>query len=576
MITELSISGLGVIDEAHFEPHSGFTAITGETGAGKTMVVTALGLITGGRGDAGRVRSGADRAVVEARLTVPPDDPALAGVAAAGGRLDEDGSIILVRTLRSDGRSRAHVGGRSAPVGTLADLTVPLVTIHGQSEAIGLLQPARQLAVLDRFAGTESVLAGYRAARTEWLDALSDLHDRTSHQRERALREQVLRGAVSEIDAVRPESGEDAELVAGVRRLENADALRAAADGARRQLAGDGDEPTALGQVDAARRSLLATGDPRLMAWSSELTPLTAVLVDVAAELSHYLGDLEVDPGRLDELLSRQAALRSLTRRFGPELDDVIAWRDRAAAELLTLDSSEEALATLRDRCHELGAVVADRGEALHERRAAAAAALARGVTAELSHLAMGRATFAAVLDWRTADHEHTVVIGEVRVAAGVDGVDAVEFRLAPHAGAADLPLARAASGGELARVMLAIEVVLAGADPVATLVFDEVDAGVGGRAATEIGRRLAGLARDHQVVVVTHLAQVAAFADRHIVVDDAGSARGVRAADLRVVDGREREHELARMLGGTSGATARSHAAELLQSAREMAHLSR
>ncbi len=574
MITELSISGLGVIDEAHFEPHAGFTAITGETGAGKTMVVTALGLITGGRGDAGRVRSGSERAVVEARLAVPPDDQAVADVAAAGGRLDEDGSIILVRTLRSDGRSRAHVGGRSAPVGTLADLTAPLVAIHGQSEAIGLLQPVRQLAVLDRFAGTESDLAAYRSARTEWLDTLADLHERTSSQRERALREQVLRAAVDEIDAVRPRPGEDAELVAAVRRLENTDALRAAADGALRQLAGDGDEPTALAQVDAARRALLATGDPRLLDWAGELLPLTAVLVDVAAELSRYLGDLEVDPNRLETLLSRQATLRTLTRRFGPDVADVIAWREQATAELLTLDSSEEALAALRGRCDDLAAAVSVRGTALHHRRAAAADDLARRVTAELGHLAMGRASFDAVVDLRTAEHDHTVMIGDVRVAAAVDGVDSVEFRLAPHSGAADLPLARAASGGELSRVMLAIEVVLAGADPVATLVFDEVDAGVGGRAATEIGRRLAGLARNHQVVVVTHLAQVAAFADRHIVVD-ADSARGVRAADLQVVDGPQRERELARMLGGTSGATARSHAAELLESARAVVHRS-
>ena len=572
MITELSISGLGVIDEAHFEPHPGFTAITGETGAGKTMVVTALGLITGGRGDAGRVRSGAERAVVEARLAVPPDDQAVADVAAAGGRLDEDGSIILVRTLRSDGRSRAHVGGRSAPVGTLADLTAPLVAIHGQSEAIGLLQPARQLAVLDRFAGTEADLAAYRSARTEWLDSLADLHQRTSSQRERALREQVLRAAVGEIDVVRPQPGEDVDLIAAVRRLENTDALQAAADGALRQLAGDGDEPTALGQVDAARRALLATGDPRLLDWAGELLPLTAVLVDVAAELSRYLGDLEADPKQLETLLSRQATLRTLTRRFGPEVADVIAWREQAIAELLTLDSSEEALAALRERCDDLAAVVTVRGTALHQRRAAAAADLARRVTAELGHLAMGRASFDAVVDLRTAEHDHTVMIGDVRAGAAIDGVDAVEFRLAPHSGAADLPLARAASGGELSRVMLAIEVVLAGADPVATLVFDEVDAGVGGRAATEIGRRLAGLARNHQVVVVTHLAQVAAFADRHIVVD-ADSGRGVRAADLQVVDGPLRERELARMLGGTSGATARSHAAELLESARALVH---
>ncbi len=573
MLTELHISGLGVIEDAVLEPHSGFTVVTGETGAGKTMVVTALGLLTGGRGDAARVRVGAERAVVEARIAGPLAPASAMTVDAVGGHLDDDGAVILVRSVGADGRSRAHVGGRSAPLGTLAEITDPLIAVHGQSEAIGLLRGPQQRAVLDRFAGSEVELARYRKARSEWQSAIADLADRTSHARERAQREQMLRLGVDEITKVDPKPGEDVELIAEVRRLENADALRSGAQSALDALTGDSstDGPNAVSLIEGARKLLEITGDDRLEALAVGLHTVSAVLVDSASELTGFLDELDADPERVEVLLSRQSVLRSLTRRYAADVDAVLTWRDEAEAELRSLDSSEEMLAELRKRCDRLAELVAEAAVALTGRRRAAAAELGDRATAELVHLAMGRATLRVNVTSRAADPAaaDALRIGRSWVVAGPDGVDQVEFGLVAHTGAPELPISKGASGGELSRVMLAVEVVLADADPVATMVFDEVDAGVGGRAATEIGRRLAMLARDHQVIVVTHLAQVAAFADRHYVVD-AGPGDAVGSSAVRPVEGAARELELARMLGGTDGASARAHAADLISATRQ------
>lgn len=589
VLTELHISGLGVIDDAVLEPHPGFTVVTGETGAGKTMVVTALSLLTGGRGDAGRVRVGADRAVVEARIAGPLAAHSARVLDAVGGNADDDGSMILVRSVAGDGRSRAHVGGRSAPLGTLAEITEPLIAVHGQSEAISLLRGSQQRAVLDRFAGSEDELTAYRAARADWQRAVAELADRTGHARERAQREQLLRLGVDEITKLDPRPAEDVELVAEARRLENADSLRSAAQAALEALTGaegfgpaDGlgaDAQNAVGLIEGARKLLETSGDERLTGLAGQLHGVSAVLVDSSSDLAGYLGELDADPERLETLMSRQAALRVLTRRYGADVDAVLSWRDDAEAELRTLDTSEEALTELRKNSELLRDKVSRAALALTRRRTEAAATLAERATAELEHLAMGRAKLLVSVFPRAAESgaADALPLGRQWLVAGADGVDSVEFALIAHPGAPQLPVAKGASGGELSRVMLAVEVVLAGADPVATMVFDEVDAGVGGRAATEIGRRLCMLAADHQVIVVTHLAQVAAFADRHYVVD-AGPGDAVGSSAVYEVRAGDRELELARMLGGTDGPTARAHAADLLTSAAKAggAHPSR
>lgn len=574
MLQELRLNGLGVIDSAVLEPAPGFTAVTGETGAGKTMIVTALGLLTGGRGDSARVRVGADRAVVEARFAGPAPSAAEPSSAqqvvhGVGGRLDEDGSVIAVRTVGAEGRSRAHVGGRSVPVGTLAELTEPLVAVHGQSEAIALLQPHRQRSVLDRFAAVEDVLADYRRCRRDWVRLRDEVADRRARGRERAQREQLLRVALDEIDAVAPLPGEDVELLAEIRRLENADTLRVAATTALTGLLGADtldDQPTAIGLADRARRDLEASADGHLLELAATLRQATAVLGDVAAEVSGYLTDLDVDPDRLPAALTRQAALRALTRRWGPDVAAVLEWAESARAELLDLDDSDEKTAALERECAAAEVALAAAARRLTARRTSAAERLGQAVTAELAHLAMGRACVRVVVEPRpaTAGDRDVIQLDGRAVTAGPDGVDRVEILLRAHPGAPDLPIARGASGGELSRVMLALEVSLADADPVGTLVFDEVDAGVGGRAAIEIGARLAALARTHQVIVVTHLAQVAAFADHHVVVDPRGGGL-VGRSDLKPVTGADRELELARMLGGDDGPTAQAHARDLL-----------
>lgn len=577
MLQELRLSGLGVIDSAVLEPSPGFTAVTGETGAGKTMIVTALGLLAGGRGDAARVRVGAERAVVEARFAGPRpgvEQPTAVQdlVNGVGGRLDEDGAVIAVRTVGAEGRSRAHIGGRSVPVGTLADLTEPLVAVHGQSEAISLLQPGRQRAVLDRYAGVERELTTYRRRRADWIALRDELADRRARGRERAQREQLLRIALDEIDAVAPRPAEDVELIAEIRRLENGDSLRVAATTALTGLLGADtldDQPTAIGLADRARRDLDASGDGRLLELAATLRQATAVLGDVAAEVSGYLTGLDVDPDRLPDALTRQAALKGLTRRWGPDVAAVLEWADAARAELAELDTSDERTEALERQCADAESAAAAAASRLSARRAKAAQRLGSAVTAELTHLAMGRARVAVVVEPRpaTAGDRDVLLVDGRAVTAGVDGADRVEILLRAHPGAPDLPIGRGASGGELSRVMLALEVTLADADPVGTLVFDEVDAGVGGRAAIEIGSRLAALARTHQVIVVTHLAQVAAFADHHVVVDPRGGGM-VGRSDLKPVSGQAREAELARMLGGDDGPTAQAHARDLLAAA--------
>ena len=574
MLSELHISGLGVIDDAVLELHPGLTVVTGETGAGKTMVVTALGLATGGRADAHRVRTGAQRASVEARFLPPAQSPAVVVAQAAGGELDDDGSLIAVRTVTADGRSRAHVGGRSTPLSTLSEVTDPLVAIHGQSEAISLLRPAQQRAVLDRFAGLAGELTDYRRLRSEWQAARRELADRLASGQQRAQREQLLQIGLAEIAAVDPLPGEDVELIAEARRLENADTLRAAAAGAQQALDGsdvDPDLASAVGQLTAARRCLESAGDDKLRALSQAVREAGVLLTDVGMELSAYLDELDADPERLQTIMERQAVLRTLTRRYGADVDAVLDWAAAARVELASLDTSDEAIAALQEQEKKLAAAVVAAGRRLTRARTSRAEQLGAAATAELANLAMGRATLRVAVTQPevAAGHADALKVAGRYIVAGPDGFDTVELLLTAHRGAPELPIQKGASGGELSRVMLSLEVVLAEADPVATLVFDEVDAGVGGRAATEIGALLARLARTHQVIVVTHLAQVAAYADRHLVVD-ATEDGAVRSSSVRAVDADLREAELARMLGGTVGESARQHAGDLLVAAGE------
>jgi DNA repair protein RecN (Recombination protein N) len=583
MLAEMRIQGLGVIDDATLEPHAGLTVLTGETGAGKTMVVTGLTLLGGGRADASRVAEGASRALVEGRFEA--GEAARRIAEEVGAEADEDGSLIAVRTINADGRSRAHLGGRSVPVGVLSRLAESVLAVHGQNDQLRLLRPAEQRAVLDRFAGdaVAEPLRRYREVRARWRTACAELVERRDGARQLAREADLLRHGLAEIAQVNPKPGEDVELVAEARRLAAADDLRSAAGGARLTLVGaDGadepadDSPGALGLVGEARRLLSGSGDPVLERLEPRLAEVAALLGELAAELGGYLDVLDADPERLQTVLARQAELRALTRKYAADIDGVLAWAEQAEARLAGIDTSDEAIAALRARRDELAAELAGHAEAVSQARREAAGRLAEAVSEELTGLAMPDARLVVQLSRRALDAPGPdgtgLELGRRWVAAGPDGVDEVELRLVPHAGSGPVPLHKGASGGELSRVMLALEVVLADADPVPTMVFDEVDAGVGGRAAVEIGRRLARLATSHQVIVVTHLPQVAAYADRHVVVDKRDpTGNGTTRGRVRTLDEPGRIVELARMLAGLDDTTTgRAHAEELLATATQ------
>jgi DNA repair protein RecN (Recombination protein N) len=576
VLAEMSISGLGVIDEATLELHPGFTVLTGETGAGKTMVVTGLHLLSGGRAEASRVRNGAERAVVEGRFELNPGDDAIALAAEAGAEPDEDGSLIAVRTVSGDGRSRAHLGGRSVPVGVLADLSERLIAVHGQNDQLRLLQPAEQRAVLDRYAGATVAepLAEYRRVREEWQRVATELIERIERSREMAREADLLKHGLAEITSVDPKPGEDQELHDEARRLADVDQLRIVAAAAQLAVSGssegDLDSLGALGQVAEAQRGLETAEDPQLRELAPRLAEAAVLLTDVGTELTRYLEDLSSDPARLEQVLARQAELKALTRKYAADVDGVLAWAQDAQTRLDGLDTSEEALAELTKRRDDLATELAVHAQAVTVARVAVAEELAKEVTLELAGLAMAAADIDVAVAQREVDASDAAAlpVGKRVLHAGPDGVDEVEIRLRAHPGAPPLPVHKGASGGELSRVMLAIEVVLSHADPVPTLVFDEVDAGVGGRAAVEIGRRLARLATSHQVIVVTHLPQVAAFADRHLVVDK-DSKGSLTRSGVRSLDDANRVIELARMLAGMDSTdTGRAHAEELLGAA--------
>ncbi|HEY7279733.1 MAG TPA: DNA repair protein RecN [Trebonia sp.] len=633
MLEEVRITGLGVINDALLELSPGFTALTGETGAGKTMVVTGLGLLFGGRADPSRVRPGAQRASVEGRLRTDPRGKVAQQVEEAGGDLDDDGTLVLTRTVSGEGRSRAFAGGRSVPVSLLTYLSDDLVAVHGQSDQQQLLKAGRQRESLDKYAGgaLAAVLADYQRVYGRHRKVLAELTTLTTQARARAAEAAELRAGLTDIEKLNPVAGESAALRAEEDRLANADALHAGATTAHEALLGD---PTAgTDGVDAvtllghARRALDAVRrhDTEIDGVATRLSDAAYLVSEVAGELASYIQGIDADPARLAAVQERRAALARVIRLYGPggvnaqidgnpvqlaapgspstaedgeapdstgqdgtgqggaataadaaaaagaagpdtlfaaeEPDEtayVLEWARLAAARVAELDNDDDTIAALTAEETELAAQVSDLAERLTRLRAEAGERFADDVTAELTALAMPHARISVVLTPLAEPGPH--------------GADDVEIRLSSNPGAPALPLHKGASGGELSRVMLAIEVVFAGADPVPTFVFDEVDAGVGGKAAVEIGRRLAKLARLAQVIVVTHLPQVAAFADNHLVVAKSSDGSITSTSVIRL-DHEARVRELSRMLAGLEESEfGQAHAAELLAMAAEQA----
>lgn len=575
MLEEVRIRGLGVIADATLPLGPGLTVVTGETGAGKTMVVAGLSLLFGARSDSGQVSRGAEAADVEGTLIVDPDGPAAARCRDAGGTLDDD-RLILSRTVSTEGRSRASAGGRSVPVGVLSDIGDSELTVHGQSTQLRLSRPGAQREVLDRFGGAahQSLLADYAEAFTAWQRAVRTLdelrRDDAGRQRELAL----LRFGLDQIDRADPQPAEDDEIDAETHRLANAEALRQAVAHAAAAIDGAPGEYDATGAdalLGQAARTLAESGDAQLRVLGERLSEVGIQLRDIAGELSAFAGGISDDPDRLATLMTRRAELKELVRSYSStgDIAGVLAWAQQARGQIASLDDSAGRLEQLEaDR--DAAAERAERAAAAVTRsRRALAARLQKQVSAELGSLALGGSRVLVEVTDRPAEPGRPV-LGRDRSARGATetGCDRVRILLGHGADDEGRPIDKSASGGELSRIMLAIEVVLAGTDPVATMVFDEVDAGVGGAAAIEIGRRLAGLSRSHQVVVVTHLPQVAAYADQHVKIAKRAKG-GVIASGITRLDPEQRLDELTRMLAGLSDSdSGRAHARELLSAA--------
>lgn len=559
----MRLRDLGVIAEATLTIGPGFTAITGETGAGKTMVVTGLGLLLGQRADSGAVRSGAAQATVDGVWIVPESGAVAERVREAGGEVEPLGDgraeLFVGRSITSEGRGRASVGGRAAPAGVLADLADDLVVVHGQSDQLRLRTAVAQRDALDRFGGApvQSARATYRDAYERWREIERELTMLTTDRDVRAREAAELRAQLAEIEQAAPQPGEDAELAVRAERLANAEELRLAAATAHDALSGDGDGPDALSLLAEARRALERAHDPALEELAGQVAELGYRASDLAAALAGYLADLdETGPHELAAVEERRAVLTTLVRAHGT-LDDAIALLDSGSARLAELDDDSDRIERLTGERDAAASALDEAAAALTGARTTAAERLGAAVTAELHALAMPDARLTVSV---TPGNESSA------------GRDDVAILLAPHVGADPRPVARGASGGELSRVMLAIEVVIAAVDPVPTFVFDEVDAGIGGAAAIEVGRRLARLALSSQVIAVTHLAQVAAFATNHLTVVKAGDG-SVTASDVRRLEGAEREAEMARLLSGMPDSDAAlSHARELLNLRVEVA----
>lgn len=568
MLEHLSINSLGVIEETTVELDPGFTVVTGETGAGKTMVVTALNLLLGARADAGAIRAGDTKAAVEAGFVLPPEHRAITAAQEAGAVLDEENDLrhlVITRSITASGsgtRSRATAGGRGVPVALLSEIGESAVAIHGQSDQLRLKSVSAQRRALDAYGGqpVAETLATYRRTYTQLQEVTQQLDLLVTQAQERALEAENLQRSLEEIDNADIQDNEDEDLKERIKRLESAEEFRNAARISTTALSGDDhdlDAPSAESLVEIARQTIQqAPGElEELEEITHRLSSVGIELADITAEISRFASSLEEDgPLALNQAQSRLAELNRLMKLYGPELSDVQAWADQQRPRLDELHGDTERIEYLTEQQQELTEQLKAHGNALTALREEAGHRLGEQVTEELHGLLMPTAQFS--VDITPADQP------------GPHGFDDIALLLQPHPGSDPRPLGKGASGGELSRIMLALEVVLADTDPVPTFIFDEIDAGVGGEAAVQIGKRLARLAQRVQVIVVTHLPQVAAYANKHLRVNKAPNVEaGFTTSDVTELTGDDRVSELARMLAGHADSTsAREHARELLE----------
>lgn len=568
MLEHLSINSLGVIEETTVALDPGLTVVTGETGAGKTMVVTALNLLLGARADAGAIRAGDTKATVEAGFILSADHQSVTAAEEAGSVVDDDGDLkhlVVNRSISVSGsgtRSRATAGGRGVPVALLSEIGEHAVAIHGQSDQLRLKSVTAQRHALDAYGGrpVAEALTTYRETYTELQQVSQQLDELVRQAQERALEAENLQRSLEEIDNANIQDNEDEEIQERIKRLESAEEFRNAARISTTALSGDDnnlDAPSAESLVEIARQTILQTPGnlEELEDISSRLASVGIELADLTAEISRFASSLDEEgPIALNQAQSRLAELNRLKKLYGPDLADVVTWAAQQRPRLDELHGDTDRIAQLTEQQDALTHQLDELGGQLTVLRQQAGQLLGEQVTKELHGLLMPTAQFSVAIT--PADRP------------GPHGFDDIALLLQPHPGSEPRPLGKGASGGELSRIMLALEVVLADTDPVPTFIFDEIDAGVGGEAAVQIGKRLARLAQRVQVIVVTHLPQVAAYANKHLKVNKAPNVEaGFTTSDVSELTGDERVSELARMLAGHADSTsAREHARELLE----------
>lgn len=561
MIERLKIKNLGVIRSAEIEFARGFTVVTGETGAGKTMVLTALGLICGGKPDPGLVSKGSETTAIEGFFVLPEvSESELTEKIDDCGASAEDGLLIIARDVPKDGRARCVVGGKSVPASVAADITENLVTVHGQGDQARLAKPSQQRQLLDRFAGPIQLDLLRELGETfiKWQQTKSVLSGLRANTAQAALELQALQADLAEVAAFDPKVDEFKQLEQDLANLVNSGEIL---DGLAVVIAAlegvEGESTGSLNSLSIAVNALHALGryGKQYEEAQAELQGSMTSIGQLVADLKQVYSDFDLDPASLAAAQERKAGFVRFGRRFDIDPNDLTSWQDLARQRVLDLDPDPTRLATLEADVERLEGEALATALKISQNRIKAGVQLSRMVTNETNELAMPKACFEVKVTTKT----------DLVAELASHGYDEVEFLFSAHDASELRPLAKAASGGERSRVMLALEVVLASADPVPTFVFDEVDAGVGGKAAVEVGRRLARLGQHAQVIVVTHLPQVAAFAEGHIRVEK-GLADEVSTTDVRRLDEKERVAELSRMLAGVEeSAAARQHAEELI-----------
>ena len=553
MLTELRIRNFAIIEQVTLPLSSGFNVLSGETGAGKSIIVGALGLLLGERASADLIRSGADKATVEGVFDISKLKD-ISELADDRGIEVEEETLVLKREIATSGRGRAWINGTTVTASVLAEIGRQLVNLHGQHDAQTLLDSESQRRILDAFGGADRQAELVRSAHGEMSDVRREIATLTSRRADAEKRADYLRHVAKEIEDARLSSGEDTKLEDEARVLENADELRTLASTLNELLSGE--EASVLSQLGAAQRPLSSIEriDPSAVRMQELFDTGFYALQELARAVDDYAGSVELDPARLEEVRRRRDRVFGLLKKYGPTLEDVIAAGTAARAELDLIDTAQFDLANLTAREADARRRLSREAEKLSEMRLSAAKKLAKAVDALLPPLGMPDGRFSVTL---TARDEPTA-----------EGAEDVEFRVALNVGHQDRPLARVASGGELSRVMLALKTILARVDQVPTLIFDEVDAGIGGRVGLQVGDTLRRVAKEHQVFAISHLPQIAARAHHHIVVAK-GAKGGVTTADITVLEGTSRVNEIARMLGGDpESKVSRAHAKELLESA--------